>query len=71
MWLTLKQENGHLLLTLPFRPTPLRLDPVSDTLFVMPHTDARFTFQKDEQGRVTGVRFEVGDGERKMIRARK
>jgi len=64
--LTLKQENGHLLVTLPFRPTPLRLDPVSDTLFFMPRTDARFTFQKDAQERVTGALFRVGDGERPM-----
>ncbi|MGC1723696.1 MAG: family 16 glycoside hydrolase [Isosphaeraceae bacterium] len=68
--LTLKQENGHLLLTLPFRSTPLPLEPVSDTLFVMPHTDARFIFQKDEQGRVTGALFQVGDVERKLRRAR-
>jgi hypothetical protein len=63
---TLTQENGHLLVKLPFRPTPLRLDPVSDTLFFMPHTDARFTFQKDAQGRVTGALFLVGDGERQL-----
>ncbi len=70
MRLTLKQENGRLLLTLPNRPTPLRLEPVSDTLFVMPQTDARFTFRKDEQGRVMGTLFQVGDGERKLSRAR-
>ena len=34
------------------------------TAFVLPHTDARFTFQRDNQGRVTGVLFKVGDGER-------
>jgi Domain of Unknown Function (DUF1080) len=68
--LTLTREEGHLLLTLPNRPTPLRLEPLSDTLFVMPRTDARFTFQKDEQGRVTGALFQVGDGERKLMRAR-
>ncbi len=68
--LTLKQENGHLLLTLPFRPTPLRLDPVSDTLFVMPYTDASFSFQKDAQGRVTGALFQVGDGDKQLRKVR-
>ena len=68
--ITLKQENGQLLLKLPFRPDPLRLDPVSDTRFVMPHTDASLTFQKDAQGQVTGVRFQVGDSERQMTRVR-
>ena len=67
---TLKSDNGHLLLSLPFRPTPLRLDPVSDTLFFMPLTDGSLTFHKDDQGRLTGVLFKVGDGERQLKKAR-
>ena len=34
----------------------------------MPFTDGRFTFRKDDQGRVTGVLFRIGDGERDMKR---
>jgi hypothetical protein len=68
--LSLKREDGHLLLTLPHRPTPLRLDPVSDTLFIMPHTDGRLILQKDDQGRVTGALFQIGDGEEHLRRAR-
>ena len=30
----------------------------------MPYTDSRFTFRKDEAGRVTGVHFRIADGER-------
>ena len=70
MWITHKPENGHLLLKLPSGPRRFA-STVSETLFILPHTDGRFTFQKDDQGRVTGVRFEVGDGERELIRARK
>ena len=39
------------------------MQPISPTEFVLPHADARFTFQRDDQGRVTGVLFRVGDGE--------
>ena len=56
--------EGHLILKLPSRPATLIMQPVSATEFVLPHTDARFTFQRDDQGRVTGVLFRVGDGER-------
>ena len=34
----------------------------------MPFTDGRFTFRKDDRGRVTGVLFRIGDGERDMKR---
>ena len=67
---TLRQVNGQLLLKLPFRPNPLRLEPISEGLFVLPHTDASFTFQKDAQGQVTGVLFHVGDSDRQMTRAK-
>jgi hypothetical protein len=33
----------------------------------MPHTDARFTFRKDDQGRVAVV-FKVGDGEKTLTK---
>ena len=33
----------------------------------MPHTDAHFTFRKDDQGRVSVV-FRVGDGEKDLTR---
>ena len=62
------REAGHLLFKLPFRPTPLRLEPISETVFVLPHTDGRVTFQKDDQGRVTGALFRVGDGERELTK---
>ena len=51
----------------PTGPAPLLVQPISATEFVMPHTDARFTFQKDDQGRVSVV-FRVGDGERTLTR---
>jgi hypothetical protein len=62
----ISRGEGGLLLKLPFRPTPLFMQPVSATEFILPHTDARFTFQRDEQGRATGVLFRISDGERLM-----
>ncbi len=64
----LTREEGHLLLTLPHRPKPLLVEPISATVFVMPRTDARFTFKRDDQGNVTGVVFRVGDAERTLTR---
>jgi hypothetical protein len=58
------REGDHLTLSLPFRPGPLTLEPISETQFEMPFTDGRFTFLKDEAGTVTGVHFRIGDGER-------
>ena len=63
----LMRDKDHLLLKLPNRPAPLLVQPISATEFVMPHTDAHFTFQKDDQGRVSVV-FRVGDGERTLKR---
>jgi hypothetical protein len=60
------RRDGHLVFKLPFRPTPLELQPISPTEFVMPRTDGRFRFQKDDQGRVTGAVFTIGDGERTL-----
>ena len=65
---SISREAGHLLLKLPLRPTPLQLQPISQTVFILPRTDGRFTFQKDDQGQVTGALFRVGDGERKLTR---
>ncbi len=64
--MTITREGGHLVVTFPFRPQPLAIEPISATEFDMPFTDGRFTFRKDDQGRVTGVRFRIGDGERDM-----
>jgi hypothetical protein len=63
---TIAREGGRLTLTLPFRPEPLTLEPVSETEFVMPFTDGRFTFQTDAQGRATGALFRIGDGQRRL-----
>ena len=46
----------------------LAIEPISETEFDMPFTDGRFTFRKDDQGRVSGVHFRIGDGERDMKR---
>jgi Domain of Unknown Function (DUF1080) len=64
----ISRAEGHLTFKLPFRPKPLMMQAVSPTEFVLPHTDARFTFQRDDQGRVTGVLFKVGDGEQLLTR---
>jgi hypothetical protein len=64
------REGDHLVVTFPFRPQPLALEPISETEFDMPFTDGRFTFRKDADGRVTGVHFRIGDGAREMTRSR-
>ncbi len=63
---TIAREDGHLTVIFPFRPQPLALEPITETEFDMPYTDGRFTFRKDGQGRVIGVHFRIGDGERDM-----
>ena len=65
---TIIREGGHLVVTFPFRPQPLVLEPISEAEFDMPSTDGRFTFRKDQAGRVAGVLFRIGDGERDMGR---
>jgi hypothetical protein len=60
------RQEGHLLLKVPVQPIPLRLEPVSDLVYVMPHTDAQFTFEKDPQGRVASGIFRAGDSERTL-----
>ena len=65
---TISRGDGHLLFKLASRPKPLVMQAISPTEFVLPHTDARFTFQRDDQGRVTGVLFKVGDGEQLLTK---
>lgn len=65
---TFRRDGDHLTVSFPFRPRPLELVAASETEFDLPFTDGRFTFRKDDQGRVTGVHFRVGDGERVMRR---
>ena len=64
---TFVREGDHLVVTFPFRPQPLVIEPISETEFDMPHTDGRFTFQK-EGDKVTGVVFRIADGRRDMKR---
>jgi hypothetical protein len=63
---TFAREDGHLVVTFPFRPQPIAIEPISETEFDLPYTDGRFTFRKDDQGRVSGVHFRIGDGEREL-----
>jgi hypothetical protein len=65
---TITRGDGQLLFKLPNRPKPLTMQAISATEFVLPHTDARFAFQRDAQGRVAGVLFRVGDGERLLTK---
>ncbi len=65
---TIGRGEGHLTLKLPSRPTPLVMQPVSATEFVLPRTDARFVFHRDARGRVTGAVFTIGDGERPLTK---
>jgi Domain of Unknown Function (DUF1080) len=67
----ISRGDGHLVVKLSFRPTPLVIEPISPTEFLMPHTDGRFTFQRDQQGRLTGVLFKIGDGERLLTKINK
>jgi hypothetical protein len=60
--------DGHLLFKMASRPRPLVMQPISPSEFVLPHTDAHFTFQRDDQGHVTGVLFRVGDGEQLLTK---
>jgi hypothetical protein len=67
----ISRTDGHLMVKLSFRPTPLVIEPVSPTEFYLPYTDGKFTFQHDQQGRVTGVLFKIGDGERMLTKINK
>jgi hypothetical protein len=63
---TIAREGSRLTVSFPFRPGSLELEPISETEFDMPFTDGRFTFRLDDRGRVTGLHFRIGDGERDM-----
>jgi hypothetical protein len=65
---TIARAASHLTVSFPFRPEPLTLEAISETEFDMPYTDGRFSFIKDPSGRVTGVHFRIGDGERNLKR---
>jgi len=62
------RDAGHLLVKFPFLPNPLVIEPVSATEFAMPHTDGRFAFKVDGEGKATGAIFSIGDGERTLKR---
>jgi hypothetical protein len=66
---TIRREGDHLTITFPFRPQALAMEPISETEFDLPFTDGRFTFRKDDSGRVTSVHFRIGDGERVLKKA--
>ena len=63
---SITRETSHLLVKFPFLPDPLAIESISPTEFVMPNTDGRFTFTQDDQKRVTGALFQIGDGERSL-----
>jgi hypothetical protein len=63
---TFAREGNQLTVSFSFRPQRLVIEPISETEFDMPFTDGRFTFRKDDRGRVTGVLFRVGDSQREM-----
>jgi hypothetical protein len=69
--LSIARDGDGLRLLLPFRPTPLHLDAVSQSVCVLPYTDARFTFLKDSRGVVDRCEFQVGDGKRILNRSRR
>ena len=64
----ISRTEGQLLFKMASRPGPLVMQPVSANEFVLPHADARFTFRRDENGRVTGVLLRVGDGEQLLTK---
>ncbi len=59
----ISRDDGHLLFKMASRPKPLIMQAISATEFVLPHADARFTFQRDDHGKATAILFRVGDGE--------
>ena len=62
------RDSGHLLVTFPYRAIAYVFEPIAETVFDMPDTDGRLTFQADAQGRVTGAVFKIGDQERVLKR---
>jgi hypothetical protein len=60
--------DGHLLVTFPYRAIAYVFEPIGATVFEMPDTDGRLTFQTDAQGRTTNAVFQIGDQERPLKR---
>ena len=67
MRVTMTKVDKGLEIKLSFRPNPIRIVPVSSTRFEFPYTDGDFEFQKDAEGRVTGVKMRVGDGGQSLL----
>ncbi len=61
------RQGGHLFFKLPFRSSPLEIVPVSPSRFELPQTDGDFEFEKDAEGRVTGVKMRIGDGGKNLL----
>ncbi len=62
------RDGGHLLVKFPFLPHALVIDPIGPEAFAMPHTDGRFRFGRDKEGRVDKAVFEIGDGVRDLVK---
>jgi hypothetical protein len=69
--ISITRSEGHLLVKFAFLPKPLPILPTSEVVFEMPNTDGSFTFLKDDQGRVKGATFHIGDGERALLKIEK
>jgi LmbE family N-acetylglucosaminyl deacetylase len=66
-----RRGDGHLLLTTPGVPSRTHvLLPVTKTVFEMPESDVRLTFQASAPAPVTTALFTVGGEERKLIRVK-
>ena len=63
--------NGHLTVKFAFLPNPLAIEPIAPNVFAMPDTDGEFTFREGTEGKITGARFVIGDGERSLFRVEK
>ena len=65
----ISRGDGHLLFKMALAAHGRSImQAISPTEFVLPHTDAKFRFQRDDQGKVTGVLFRVGDGEQLLTK---
>jgi hypothetical protein len=66
--IVITRGDGRLLVRFPFLPKPLDIYPTADGVFELLDTDGRFTFQKDDQGNVTGAVFHIGDADRTLTK---
>ncbi len=62
------REGDHLALKFPTRDDLVPIVPISATTFVSPVTASSFDFRSDPTGRVTGVRYRIGDGDGEWVR---